>query len=81
MTKREVESIAASTPVDLDADFDRLNHSVMDLIKERNELLATLREISEGRGRFSRDNFEHARNTIEDMKQLALDAIAKVERK
>lgn len=35
-----------------------------------------LKEISEGKGAFSRDPFQHAQNCIEDMKQLALDALA-----
>lgn len=48
-----------------------------DSLKAANKRLReALREISEGRGRFSLDNFEHARNTIEDMKELALAALA-----
>lgn len=42
---------------------------------EVERLLAYLTEISQGKGRFSLDHHEHARNTIEDMKQLALDAM------
>ncbi len=38
-----------------------------------------LKEISEGKGRFSLDQLEHADNTIEDMKQLAIEALAKAE--
>jgi len=43
------------------------------------EMLAALREIAEGRGRYSLDQFEHARNTIEDMKEIARVAIARAE--
>jgi hypothetical protein len=43
------------------------------------ELLEALKRIALGEGRFSRDPYEHACNTIEDMKALAVTAIAKVE--
>jgi hypothetical protein len=39
-------------------------------------LAKALEEIAEGKGRFSTDRYEHACNTIEDMKQLARDALA-----
>lgn len=35
------------------------------------EMLAALREIAKGEGRFSLDHHEHACNTIEDMKAIA----------
>ncbi len=38
-----------------------------------------LREIAKGEGRFSVDRLEHAENTIEDMKALALRALAAVD--
>lgn len=44
-----------------------------------NDLLAALKEIAKGEGRFSRDPLEHAANTIEDMKALALAAIERAE--
>ncbi len=34
-----------------------------------------LREISLGKGAFDRDSHEHATNTIENMKQLAIQAL------
>lgn len=37
-----------------------------------------LAEITEGKGRFSLDNYEHARNTIEDMKELAQEALKSI---
>lgn len=43
------------------------------------DLLAALREIAKGQGRFSLDHHEHACNTIEDMKAIAVEAIAKAE--
>jgi hypothetical protein len=43
------------------------------------ELLEALREIAKGAGPYSQDPHEHARNTIEAMKQLAKEAIAQAE--
>ena len=40
------------------------------------ELVGALQEIAEGKGRYSLDHFEHARNTIEDMKEKANAAVA-----
>ena len=38
-----------------------------------------LAEISQGKGTFSRDHFEHARNTIADMKELAVRALGEID--
>jgi hypothetical protein len=38
-------------------------------------LLNALSEIAKGKGRFSLDHFEHCKNTVEDMKELAVRAI------
>lgn len=59
---------------------DQINEGIdiSKLSRERDELLAALEEISEGKGRYNQDQFEHAKNTIEDMKQIALEAIQKV---
>lgn len=43
------------------------------------ELYEALKEISEGKGRYSQNRLEHASNTIEDMKALANEAILKYE--
>jgi len=45
------------------------------LITAAPDMLAALIEISEGRGRYNEDRLIHAENTIEDMKQLAKEAI------
>jgi hypothetical protein len=45
--------------------------------KEIEELRKALTEISEGKGRYNTDPFTHARNTIEDMVQLATEALSK----
>ena len=37
-----------------------------------------LREISRGEGEFSRDHMTHAKNTIENMKRLAIDALREI---
>lgn len=42
-------------------------------------LLDALKEISEGKGAFSRDPLTHADNCINDMKQLAIEAIKQAE--
>ena len=49
------------------------------LIAAAPDLLTALVEIAKGEGRFSCDPLEHASNTIDDMKALALAAIAKAE--
>ena len=38
-----------------------------------------LKEIAEGKGAYSLDHLTHAENTIRDMKELATEALAKVE--
>lgn len=40
------------------------------------QMLKALKKIEEGRGHFSMDLYEHACNTIEDMMEIARDAIA-----
>lgn len=45
------------------------------LLDENARMRKVLREISLGKGQFDQDHYIHARNTIEDMKQLALDAL------
>lgn len=49
---------------------------VGDVWAEVERLRAALSKISEGRGPFSRDPYEHACNCIESMKQIAADALA-----
>jgi hypothetical protein len=41
------------------------------------DLLKTLEEIAEGKGRVAEDRLTHAQNTIENMKALANAALAK----
>lgn len=40
-------------------------------------LVEALKEIAKGEGRFSRDPYEHACNTIEDMKEIARAALSR----
>ncbi len=50
-------------------------------LETQPEMYEALKEISEGRGRYSRDELTHASNTIEDMKALAVQALLKAEGK
>ncbi len=61
---------AADTIVKLRAEVERM-------FADKRELMEGLMEITKGKGRFSRDPFEHAANTIEDMKGLARALIEK----
>lgn len=45
------------------------------LAKENRKLREALREITEGKGRYNRDQLIHASNTIEDMKEIATNAL------
>ena len=40
--------------------------------------ITALNEISEGKGRYDMDRLRHAANTIEDMVELAKDALSKI---
>lgn len=53
--------------------FDRAAAAV----DQRDDMVAALKEISEGRGPFSQDHHQHAKNTIEAMKAVAVAALAK----
>lgn len=47
----------------------------LDNLVSKDKVIEVLKEIAEGKGSFSLDNHEHAKNTIRDMKELANDAI------
>jgi DNA-binding MarR family transcriptional regulator len=47
--------------------------------EEAEMMHKALKEIAKGEGRFSLDHLKHAKNTIEDMKELANQALAQVE--
>lgn len=46
---------------------------------EHAEMLAALKEIAEGKGRYDQDAHQHAINCIEDMIEIAKNIITKVE--
>jgi NADH:ubiquinone oxidoreductase subunit E len=58
-----------------------LQQQLAEVTRERDALVAALKEIQEGRGPFSRDHLQHATNTIESMKEIAATALAAVEAK
>jgi hypothetical protein len=68
----EIRRALADAAAVIDRQVDRQDK----IIAENFRLRGFLRAISEGRGRYSLDHHEHAKNTIADMKKLALDAIA-----
>ena len=45
------------------------------LIANAPAMYEALKEITEGKGRFDMDRLNHASNTIEDMKQIAIDVL------
>ena len=50
-------------------------------VNAHEELVEALREIAKGAGPYSQDQLEHATNTIQAMKDLANEAIARAEGK
>ncbi len=54
-------------------------HANAQLMTAAPDLLEALKAISEGMGRYNRNKLQHAENTIEDMKAIALAAIDKAE--
>lgn len=53
------------------------NAEIVRACNSHDELVEALEEIAEGKGRYSTDPFQHAINTIDDMKELARKALAK----
>lgn len=49
-----------------------------ELYEKTKFMLETIHEISEAKGRYDTDRMQHATNTIEDMRQLAVSAIKKL---
>ncbi len=77
----EIDDWRAGAKAESDAG-DEAREKVRSLKKElaamtakRDALADALREISEGKGRFSKDPLTHASNTIEDMCEIARAAI------
>ena len=58
-------------------DVRELQGTVDGLRSQRDALKAALEEISEGKGRYDMDPMQHAINTIDDMKELASEALKK----
>lgn len=48
-------------------------------LKEFENLINVLEEISEGKGRYNQDQLIHAANTVEDLVKLAKDALLKIQ--
>jgi propanediol dehydratase large subunit len=56
----------------------RLEARIAGLVAERRIAVEALQHITRQEGRYSPDNQQHAVNTIEDMAQLATDALAQL---
>lgn len=50
---------------------------IVELREQKAALIEALQEITEAKGRFSMDPFEHAKNCVRDMAALAVDALKK----
>ena len=71
-------------PMDLPAELvqdkgaTELLATMLELWNQKKILVEALEEITKGEGPFSHDRLTHASNTIENMKRIASEAIAKV---
>lgn len=54
---------------------------IVTAVNNHEKLVEALREIKKGEGAFSRDQLTHANNTIENMKEIADQALTDAERK
>ena len=73
------EYVSNSVLPDSDEEYIKQHEQIeadMKLMAASKKMLEALIEITEGKGRYSTDRLTHANNTIEDMIQLAKDAIA-----
>ena len=68
-------TIALISPVTLQDDEDIPNAI---LIANAGKMYEALQEISEGKGRYSLGQFEHAKNTIEGMKEVAQNVLDEI---
>lgn len=68
-TKEEFRSMLLAYQLDNYRTAYDANH------KQLQEIRMILQEITEGKGRYNRDNYTHACNTIEDMKALAVKGL------
>ena len=57
--------------------LERVESRLADAEARVREVEEALVQIAKGEGRFSLDHFQHAKNTIEDMKVLAVTALAR----
>ncbi len=62
----------------LDAETVNTIRTALQQLALMGEVVEALERIIETRGRYSHDRFEHACNTIEDMKAIAVEALAKL---
>ncbi len=60
-------------------DGDDEQVELLRILNAHEPMLEALRDIAKGEGRFSRDPLEHAATCIEDMKAIAVAAIAAAE--
>lgn len=84
MTAKEILEIEvikygfAKMPLD-EYRFNMVINAMTEYAKETNkDLISALKEISEGKGRYDMDRLRHCANAVEDMQQLALDSLLKI---
>ena len=49
------------------------------LQEQNNEMYEALKEISKAKGTYSLDGYEHARNTIRDMQEIAVSLLKQID--
>ena len=74
-------SIIVATLKGWDGDDEANAAFIVQAVNAHDELVEALKEIAEGRGRFDFDHLKHCANTVDNMKDLALKALAKAEGK
>ena len=73
----EVRYEAVMTGTNRKVNAERIVHCV----NHHDKLIETLEEIAEGKGAYNEDELMHASNTVENMKELAIEALKNAKQK